>query len=204
MAEPGWYNAAGDPPGTQRYRDGNQWLGEAVYEPVTPLTIPPSPGGYAYAGVPVTASTFPSGLKVIAIIVSILKVIPLGFAVFGLILVASLANGFDDEFGDIGFGLDDLLGAALAVLLVIVLVGALLLGFQFVGALKERPMMVFVPALLMSLIDGLFTLGAWSSWNDARNSPFLNEGGPSAAIMMTAVTAAQVYIAVQAMRANNS
>ncbi len=27
LTGPGWYNAAGDPPGTQRYWDGSQWLG---------------------------------------------------------------------------------------------------------------------------------------------------------------------------------
>ena len=203
MAEQGWYNAAGDPPGTQRYWDGNQWLGDAVYEPATPATIPPPPGGYAYAAEAVAAPTFPRALKAIAIILSILKVIPLGFVTFGLIIVASVANDFDDELGAIGFGLDGLLGAALVVLLVLALVGALLLGFQFVGALKERPMMVFIPALLMSLLDGLATLGAWASWNEDRNSPFLNEGGPGGAIMITAVLVAQVYVAVHATRAKN-
>ena len=204
MVEPGWYNAAGDPPGTQRYWDGNQWMGDAVYEPATRAMIPPPPGGYTYAEEAVAAPTFPHALKVIAIGLSRLKAIPLGFAALGLIIVASVANDLDDEFGDIGFGLDGLLGAALAVLLVVVLVGVLLVGCQFVGALKERPMMVFIPALLMSLLDGLVTLGAWVSWNEARNTPLLNEGVPGAAIMITAVLAAQMYVAVQAIRVNNT
>ena len=89
-------------------------------------------------------------------------------------------------------------------MLVVVLVGVLLVGCQFVGALKERPMMVFIPALLMSLLDGLVTLGAWVSWNEARNTPLLNEGVPGAAIMITAVLAAQMYVAVQAIRVNNT
>lgn len=205
MAEPGWYNAAGDPPGTQRYWDGNQWLGDAVYEPpvVQPI-IPPPPGAYGYVAAPaVAASTFPSGLKTIAIVLSVLKAIPLAFGVLGIIIVAAAANDINDEFGDVGFGLDGLLGAALAVLIVVVVIGGLLLGFQFVGALKERPMMVFVPALLMALFDGLATLGAWMSWNEARNSAFLNEG-PGGAVLMSTVFAAQAYVAIQSIRANNA
>ena len=39
---PGWYHAAGDPPGTQRYWDGELWQGN-------PVPVPPSsPGGYGY------------------------------------------------------------------------------------------------------------------------------------------------------------
>lgn len=52
---PGWYAAEGDPPGTQRWWDGNQWVGEpqpipsaAMPEPapmpeVTPPSIPDMP-----------------------------------------------------------------------------------------------------------------------------------------------------------------
>ena len=203
MAEPGWYNAAGDPPGTQRYWDGNQWLGDAVFEPATTAPIPAPPGGYAYAGGPVVAaSTFPSGLKTITIILSVIKAIPLAVGGLALVVLAAAANDINDEFEDFGFGLDGLLGAAIAILLVIFVIGLLLLGFQFVGALKERPMMVFIPALIMSLFDGLITLGSWLSWNEARDSPFLNEG-PGGAILMTSVLAAQVYVAIGAIRANN-
>lgn len=204
MAEPGWYNAAGDPPGTQRYWDGNQWLGDAVYEPtsVQPAVVP-GPPGYPYAGAPVaTASTFSSALKTVAIVLSVLKAIPLAFGGLALIIIAAAANDLNDEFDDVGFGLDGLLGAAVAILVVMLVVGGLLLGFQFVGAIKERPMMVFVPALIMSLFDGLATVGSWLSWNEARNSAFLNEG-PGGAILMSTVFAAQAYVAVQAIRANN-
>jgi uncharacterized RDD family membrane protein YckC len=35
-APPGWYYAAGDPMGTQRYWDGSQWVGEPVWMPQPP------------------------------------------------------------------------------------------------------------------------------------------------------------------------
>lgn len=205
MAEPGWYNAAGDPPGTQRYWDGNAWVGEPVYEPVqAPTSVPPPPqGGYAYAGGPiVTPSQFPAGLKAIAIIVSVLKAIPLAFGFIAVVFVAAASRSIDDEFGDLGFGLDGVLGAAIAILFVFLLIGGLLLGFQFVGALKERPLMVFIPALIMSLMDLLMTIGSWAAWNEARTSVIQNDS-PAGAVVMTAVAAAQIYIAVQAIRANS-
>ena len=48
MTAPGWYQADGDPPGTTRYWDGTQWIGEPVHTPAAPS----SPGGYASYGAP--------------------------------------------------------------------------------------------------------------------------------------------------------
>jgi len=43
MTEPGWYQADGDPAGTNRYWDGELWIGEPVAAaPAT--TRPGSPG----------------------------------------------------------------------------------------------------------------------------------------------------------------
>lgn len=207
MTAPGWYQGEGDPPGTQRYWDGTQWIGEPVYEPSAPpvppdpFGAPPLPGSYAY-GAPVTVAALPTGLKVTAIVLSVLKAIPLVFALIGVVLLASISNEFDNEFDEFGLGLDGLLGAAIAVLLVVVLIGALLIGFQFAGAVSERPIMLFVPAVCMTVIDGFFALGAWSSYSDAQSSPFNDESivGP---FLMTAVLAAQAFVAVQAIRAKS-
>jgi len=48
---PGWYYAQGDPPGTQRYWDGELWIGEPQMT-AAPLGPPPPPGGYAAGGYP--------------------------------------------------------------------------------------------------------------------------------------------------------
>ena len=206
MAEPGWYNAAGDPAGTQRYWDGSQWLGDAVYEPtgIQPVaSVPPPAPGYAYAGTTtVVASTFPTGVKVVAIILSVLKAVPIVFGILALVVLTAAARDFNDEFDDIGIAIGGIIGATVFIFVIIALSGILLLGFQFVGALKEHPMMVFVPALIMSLLDGLFTVGAWASWNDSRNSPF-GEESPAGAVLMSVIFIAQAYVAVQALRANN-
>lgn len=57
MTEPGWYHATGDPEGTQRYWDGNQWVGEprTATQPATPSAPPtavPSAPPAAPGGVP--------------------------------------------------------------------------------------------------------------------------------------------------------
>lgn len=43
MTEAGWYYAEGDPPGTTRYWDGTQWVGDPVHTP------PAAPGGEGFA-----------------------------------------------------------------------------------------------------------------------------------------------------------
>ena len=42
--DPGWYYAQGDPPGTMRYWDGGQWVGE----PTTQSPTYAAPGGRSY------------------------------------------------------------------------------------------------------------------------------------------------------------
>ncbi len=73
---PGWYYAAGDPPGTQRYWDGAQWQGG-------PQPVAAGPG--AMAGTAANELAGP-GQRLLARIVDILiLIIPLGIvvAVFG-------------------------------------------------------------------------------------------------------------------------
>ena len=45
MMQPGWYYAEGDPPGSQRYWDGELWQGGPVFPPNNPQT-----GGYLQYG----------------------------------------------------------------------------------------------------------------------------------------------------------
>ena len=46
---PGWYHADGDPAGTQRYWDGELWIGDAVPVPgANPPQAPPGSGQVTY------------------------------------------------------------------------------------------------------------------------------------------------------------
>ncbi len=47
MTAPGWYNAEGDPAGTTRYWDGEQWVGDPVH---TPVGSPSGGGAVGAAG----------------------------------------------------------------------------------------------------------------------------------------------------------
>lgn len=216
MTAPGWYNAEGDPPGTQRYWDGAQWVGDAVYEPAAQAAatgVPAGPGGYApgpaggygYDGVPATGPRFPSNLKTIAIIVSVLKAIPLVFLLIGAVILGGARDDFNDEFAGFDVDFDGLFGAVIVVMIILFLIGAVLLFFQFRGAIKEKPMMLFVAALIMVVIDVIAVFGSWSGWSDARNNPFEDEGSAlGGAVVMTIVLAAQAWIAVKAIKTHNA
>lgn len=211
MTAPGWYNAQGDPPGSQRYWDGTQWVGEPVFEPapspgptfVAPLPPPPV-GLHPPGGEPPSADQLPTSVRTMAIVLSALKAIPLLFGLVGVVFLAALSNEIDDEFNEYEGLFDAAVGAATAFLVVMILIGGTLLAFQFAGAIKRSPMMVFVPALIMSIIDVLFAFGAWVSWNDSRNDFVAGEDSAFGAVMMTALAAAQTWIAVQAFRANRA
>ena len=198
MTAPGWYHADGDPVGTQRYWDGTQWLGERVYEPAAPpvAPYPPTPGGYTY-GPPASQSTFPGSLKTLAILLSVIKALPLALGFFVVLFIGAVANDLEDSTSDYGEVFDEVLSAALIIGVLILIAGAALLLFQFIGALRERPTMVFVPALIMAVLDTLSTVSAWVG-------AFGRGGSPGWAIIMTAVTAAQIAIVVQASAARSS
>ncbi len=221
VIEPGWYEAEGDPPGTQRYWDGQVWVGHPVYEP-TPMpaqppvmvpppqplvAVPPPPAGYGYAPVP-NVSTFPAAVKALAIILSVLKAIPLAFMAIALLWLIAATRAIDDEFDDFegfdDFNLDGLLDSASVVLGGILVIGFLLLLFQFIGAIREKPLMVFIPALIMALIDGGFAVLAWIGFVSAQSSEFRSSGPLTSTLLFSAVAGAQVYVAANALRKKTS
>lgn len=58
-AAPGWYHGEGDPPNTQRYWDGIQWVGEPRPVPPPPLAAPAVPPG----SMPAPVAAAPAGLS---------------------------------------------------------------------------------------------------------------------------------------------
>ncbi len=112
---PGWYYAAGDPPGTQRYWDGELWQGQPV--PLPPTAAPP----YGYRSYP------ESSQATIALVCSIA-----GFVLCGLLAPVGwyLAN---QEIAGIDAGRRDpahrgmanaarIIGAILTVLMILAVV----------------------------------------------------------------------------------
>ena len=218
MIEPGWYYADGDPVGTQRYWDGEMWVGQPVYEPApapaaaTPPVnyAPPGPYGPAagypgrggYPPIP-PGPTFPQGTRTVAIVLSVLKAIPLAFAAIIFFWVLAVSNAIDDELSEFEefdeFNFDGLLDVAAVFLGGLVLIGTLLLLFQFIGAIRKRPLMVLVPAAIMSLIDGGLAVLSWIGLAQSNT-----DGSVGSVFLITAVAAAQIYVAVTAARANSS
>lgn len=86
---PGWYNAQGDPPGTTRYWDGAQWVGDPVHTPAASPT-----GGYMSAGQPQQAMLrlASAGSRVGARLIDIV----IGLIVAGILLVPLITGIIDD------------------------------------------------------------------------------------------------------------
>ena len=110
QADAGWYHAEGDPPGSLRYWDGGQWVGEPQYPPQpamqaatydpAPFQTAPAPGqawaGSGWGGQP-TATRQKGGIgaRLLAYVIDIL------LAVVPLILF-SIVGGDGSALGGIG------------------------------------------------------------------------------------------------------
>ena len=155
-----------------------------------PVGWEPPPAVYQqYATAPLPGSDrSPEGLRILAIIVSVLKAIPLVLGGIGLALVVALADGFDDVEGFDVF--DGALVAIVLLFLVFIGIGALLLIFQVRSALKNQMLTLAIVAGVMAAID-LLALFASVTGQDR------SVGG---GLLMGVVFAAQVTIAAWAIR----
>ncbi len=115
----------------------------AVYQP---------PAGALPAGAEV-----PDGLKVLAIVVSVVKAIPLGLVLIGLFFLAVFAEELND-LGEVGEVFDAAIFAAVIVGLVLVAIGATLLFFQIRGVIKNQLLSVLVVSAIMTVLDFLVLL----------------------------------------------
>ncbi len=106
---PGWYQAAGDPPGTQRYWDGTQWQGGP--QPVATAGGVSAPGG-AQAAVGGGAPAAQIGARIVAALID--TGIVIGIIIVGTIVAAVLGAVADvlgllvflvTYLGALGFGL---------------------------------------------------------------------------------------------------
>lgn len=82
MTEPGWYQAEGDPPGTQRWWDGNMWTGAPV--PVPGSAPSPNPGRQALKSHPRAGRSPSEGARIGARLIDLLIVLLL---LSGLVLL---------------------------------------------------------------------------------------------------------------------
>jgi len=178
---PGWYKAQGDPAGTHRYWDGTQWVGDPVrpesaqvlapaggFDVVAPPdnTFQQSYGAYdvvpktseAHAPVATPADGSPSeltflpGLKVLAVAISVLKVIPL---VLGALLLNWLVDQGRDLDRAIGSGNAEVIRDSANFVYGIFAVMGVLLVVQLAAAFSERSLFLFVIGLVLTVLDVL-------------------------------------------------
>jgi len=138
---PGWYFAQGDPPGTERYWNGTAW--EGTYRAV---------GGFLPTEV-VKPVPFPSWVKVIAWILSVMKALPLVFLALLVALWGAITQEIQD---DVDFEFRDFSLVILIVGIAVVAVGVVLLLGQLVAISKEQPGRAAVWSGILTVIDVLF------------------------------------------------
>ena len=165
----------------------------SIYEPPVgspELSIAQAPSGEsAHPYGRAVSGEIPSGLKTLAIVVSVLKAIPLVIAIVAITIIAAVSSNLTNELDDAtGFSFEGVIIVALGLMLTFVIVAGALLFFQLRGALKARRSMLLGVASLLAGIDLVFLLGS------------LNEGSVGGAFIPLAITAAQITIAVWAYR----
>lgn len=106
---------------------------------------------------PVAGPRTPDGLKVLAILVSVVKAIPLVLFLIVLIVAAGLSSEFDD-LGEFGDALDQALVAVFLVGLFFLAVGGILLFVQVRGVVRGRLLSVVVVASMMTALDAVIFL----------------------------------------------
>ena len=162
MTDPGWYAAEGDPPGTTRYWDGAQWVGEPV---VAPVASPAShgavgaPGVQSFAAAPATAGVARStdGKLVAA---GVMSIISGAVVAIGSIWLLAVANS--DSLGI----LDDLTGNAFTVIAVIGLFIAALYLTGGIGSVQGKNWGRITNIVVQGLALTLFGIGLISALAD--------------------------------------
>jgi hypothetical protein len=173
-----------------------QPVGYEIYEPVDPplqqmqfgaasptgfgsvAATPATPGGYAPAAPAPSSrrSSLWSGLQTLAVILTVLKAIPLVIGALALRWIVNEAGVLDDAFGQ---ETAESFRSALNIIYVVLGgLGALLL-IQFIAALTKRALGLFIIGLLLTLLDILGLINSFSG-----DSMF-------SVVLMLAVTAAQ-------------
>lgn len=105
------------------------------------------------------AAGVPDGLKVLAIVLSVVKAIPLALMLIGLFLFVVFAESIDDVNNDLDGILDGAIIAIVLIGLIIIAIGATLLWVQARGVVKNRLLGVLVVAAVMAALDLVILLG---------------------------------------------
>lgn len=166
----GWYYAQGDPPSTERYWNGTSW--EGTYRAV---------GGFSpsSAAAPPDSDQFPSGVAVLAWIITALKAIPLILGAIGLALLNTLR---DDIEAETDLDIDDISTAIFLVGGVFILAGFVLLAGQIRAVMKNKVNQAAVWAGVLTAVDVLYLVA---------NVP---SGDPPSITLAAAVLAAQASL----------
>jgi hypothetical protein len=139
VAAPGWYFAQGDPPGTERYWNGQSWDG--TYRAV---------GAFSPSAATARPEGFPTGAKTLVWVITVLKAIPLLLIGIALAVFDTIVDELEQET-DIDIA--DERNVFLIVGFLVIIVGAILLAGQIRAVTMEKTRQAVIWAGIISLID---------------------------------------------------
>lgn len=154
----GWYFAQGDPPGTERYWSGSAW--EGTYRAV---------GGFSPTEVE-TPEIFPAWAKVLAWVLTVLKVIPLLFLALLVALWGAVTEQIQDETD---FEFRSFSIVILVIGIAVVVAGAAVLLGQLIAVMKGQPGRAAVWSGLLTALDALLAVSAFVDGGLANAGLFL-------------------------------
>lgn len=169
---PGWYFAQGDPPGTERYWSGAAW--EGTYRAV---------GGFSPTEVE-TSDELPTWLKIVVWVLSVMKALPLILLGVLVALWGSITAEIQD---DVDFEFRDFSLIVLAIGVGVIVIGAVLLLGQLVGATKNQPGRVAVFAGIMTALDAVSAIGSLADTNVVGIVLFVGMAAAQAAVFVVAL-----------------
>jgi len=142
---PGWYFAQGDPPGTERYWNGSSW--EGTYRAVggfSPSTVMAPPSG-----------AVPTGVKVLAWTITVLKLLPLLLvALLGALLSSESIRADIETEADVD--LDDINSLVYIIGGIMLVVGIVLLIGQIRAVMKQQVNQAVIWAGVMVVVDVIY------------------------------------------------
>ncbi|MGH1505479.1 MAG: hypothetical protein ACRBI6_18145 [Acidimicrobiales bacterium] len=156
---PGWYHAAGDPQGTQRYWDGAVWSGAPVAAGPATATATASPATAGRVAASARDPWWPSWVEPMAWVVSIVKGIPLVLMLIGGISTLLFAGWADseldrsasDDFDGLGDALELAAGYLFLAIFAFVLFFGLPLILQVRSARRHQPIALLIWSILLIL-----------------------------------------------------
>lgn len=159
------------------------------------------PTNHPYGYPPADTYRLPGGLKALAIVVSLVKVIPLALGLIVVALAGLVSSAIiGDDSGELD-GIGAIVGVVAVIAGAVIVVAAILVIGQFVTALRNRRVGLIVFAAILSALDLLAFVGSIASLAEVIGGQSADSAGdviPGSLFVLT-IAGAQIAVLVWAI-----